>query len=155
PRGGPVAHRRIWLESAGPQISSDPETSLRLLTTHEQKPESRVSAPYEKNRAALLLSSLMGHESSQNAQYVERAGAGESTDDIPVSMLHTISDLMHESGLNLSFTINDKLEFEAKRESFSYPITEMSDGEKASFLLAAEVLMAPADSVQLLDEPER
>lgn len=58
--------------------------------------------------------------------------------------------------LGLSFRVTDTGGFDAvDGAGAAYPISQMSDGEKGAFLLAAEVLLSPTGGVLLIDEPER
>ncbi|WP_205629309.1 DUF4435 domain-containing protein [Jiangella muralis] len=71
-------------------------------------------------------------------------------------MLTTVARVFASANLDIGFRVTHLGEFEAVRETgVAYPISEMSDGEKGAFLLAAEVLLSPPDSVQIVDEPER
>ncbi len=72
-----------------------------------------------------------------------------STLDQAIMTWNTLFDhknLFCKDACNLSVT--------SKGESEDYPVNEMSDGEKAIFYLIAKVLLAPKNSLIVIDEPE-
>lgn len=151
-----VAHRRIWLESAGPALTSSERARYsQMISHHESQPNSRISGTYEKQRSSSLLYDLMGRENGRNSRYVRLHESGQSAESVEPSLLTTISNIMKAAGLNFHFAINDEMEFDVVKGASRYPISAMSDGEKAALLLSADVLLAESGSVQLLDEPER
>ncbi|MCT1445243.1 AAA family ATPase [Corynebacterium sanguinis] len=151
-----VAHRRIWLASSGPEVTaSRREQFSGILSRHDRGPESRTSGQYEEHRVSGVLYDLIARENGRNSRFVRRVESGEPTDDIEPSLLTTISDIMKAAGFDMRFEITDHMGLDVVHKSAIYPISAMSDGEKAALLLAAEILLAPVGSIQLLDEPER
>ncbi|TVS22985.1 ATP-binding cassette domain-containing protein [Corynebacterium sanguinis] len=151
-----VAHRRIWLASSGPEVTaSRREQYSGILSRHDRDPESRTSGQYEEQRVSGVLYDLIARENGRNSRFVRRVESGEPTDDIEPSLLTTISDIMKAAGFDMRFEITDHMGLDVVHKSATYPISAMSDGEKAALLLAAEMLLAPVGSIQLLDEPER
>lgn len=151
-----VAHRRIWLTSSGPELTASMRDQFAdILSRHDREPKSRTSGQYEEQRVSGLLYDLMGRESGRNSRFVRCVESGEPTDDIEPSLLTTISAIMKGAGLDMRFEITNHMGLDVVHESTKYPISAMSDGEKAALLLAADILLAPASSIQLLDEPER
>lgn len=151
-----VAHRRIWLASSGPEVTASRREQVSgLLSRHDRGPESRTSGQYEEQRVSGILYDLIAKENSRNSKFVRRVESSESTDDLEPSTLATISNIMKLAGFDMQFEITEHMGLDVIQNSTIYPISAMSDGEKAALLLSAEVLLAPADSIQLLDEPER
>ncbi|SQG56849.1 cobalt transporter ATP-binding subunit [Corynebacterium ulcerans] len=151
-----VAHRRIWLTSSGPELTpSMRERYLDILSHHDRNPTSRISGEYEEQRVSGVLYDLIARENSRNSRFVRCIESNEPTDDIEPSLLTTISDIMITAGFDMRFEISNNMGLNVVHKSATYPISAMSDGEKAALLLAAEMLLAPIGSIQLLDEPER
>ena len=64
--------------------------------------------------------------------------------------------ILNGAGLNLSMRADNKGKMLVEREGCEpYGIQELSDGERAAFLLSASVITAKPDSLVLIDEPER
>ena len=61
------------------------------------------------------------------------------------------------AGLPLSSSLNENFEFVVSKEGVpvSYGMDQMSDGERAAFILIASVILAKENSAILIDEPER
>lgn len=150
------AHRRVWLSSSGPEITATTRKQYSdIISRQDQLPESRTKGDYEEQRVSGVLYDLLGKENGRNSRFVKLVEAEKPTDKIESSLLSDISLLMKDVGIDLSFEITDHMSLDVLKGSARYPLSAMSDGEKAAFLLAAEVLMAPNSCIQLLDEPER
>ena len=68
------------------------------------------------------------------------------------SPLDRLNRVLAQSNLKVRLKIGAELMVE--RENATYSVAKMSDGERASLLLAAEVMSAPAGSIFIIDEPE-
>ena len=72
------------------------------------------------------------------------------------SPLQVINELMRLSNMPIEVSIEETQSIMACREGgMPYSVAELSDGERNAFLIAADVLTAPTDSLILIDEPER
>lgn len=154
------AQRQVWLASAAPDItSSSRELYSKIIDREDRKPESRVTFDKGKERSASLLFDLASQVNLRNTKFVrivENGGTPEQAiNKSGPSRLGQITNLMKSAGFRQEFDVGEGNTFEAILHGSRYPISEMSDGEKAAFLLAAEVLLAPEDSILLIDEPER
>jgi len=77
----------------------------------------------------------------------------EIIEPTPIERLNMILD---RCGLAVQVELTKIGTLDAVRSTGArYPISEMSDGEKSALLLAAEILRAEPNSVQIIDEPER
>jgi ABC-type cobalamin/Fe3+-siderophores transport system ATPase subunit len=85
--------------------------------------------------------------------------AAEQFTDASLSPIETINRLFQSAGLSVEVEISedapDMLLARHRKSGVSYGVEQLSDGERSSLLLAAQVLCAPADTVFLIDEPER
>lgn len=150
------AHRRVWLSSSGPEITATTRKQYSdIISRQDQLPESRTKGDYEEQRVSGVLYDLLGKENGRNSRFVKLVEAEKPTEKIEDSLLSNISLLMRDVGIDLSFEITDHMSLDVLKGSARYPLSAMSDGEKAAFLLAAEILMAPNACTLLLDEPER
>lgn len=94
---------------------------------------------------------------THNAQIHKFANdyAGDNTTLREKTILETVFDLWHKimpqreltcsDGINIMVTADDKSE---------YPAYQLSDGEKVTLYLIADVMQTPADSYIIVDEPE-
>ncbi|MHC6177209.1 AAA family ATPase [Glutamicibacter sp. X7] len=153
------AQRQVWLPSASPEITfSQRETYSRNFSVTDAQPQSRVKDPQGGQRSATLLFDLLAKVNQRNARLAECVdeGAGvEGLSQIGPSLLTIINDLMKSAGFRQQFRVGENNAFVARLEGETYPISDMSDGEKSAFLLASEVLLADEGSVLVIDEPER
>lgn len=151
-----LAHRRLWLSSSGPETTpSTFATNSSILAREDRKPTSRYKDTRANERSAGILFRLMSAENERNSRVAQLAETNSLREKPEPSPLGRISFLLQAVGLNLTFQVGRSMSFDVDRDGHQYPIEQMSDGEKAGFLLAAEVVLADANSVFILDEPER
>ncbi|WP_236163575.1 AAA family ATPase [Corynebacterium ammoniagenes] len=154
------AQRQVWLSSSAPDITSSMrETYVQMFGRSDQKPDSRVKYEQGKERSASLIFDLAANVNQRNAKLAEIIDGGgtseEAKESTNTSLLTVIGELMNSSGFRQRFVVGQNNSFDATVGDNTYPISDMSDGEKSAFLLAAEVLLVPKDSIVLIDEPER
>ena len=156
-----IAHRQLWLASAGPDITTsqrDKQTTYRA--SWDLQDDSRWLDHSGKTRTSLVLFNLIAAHNERNDRVARLVDDGRPTDEIlktiepaPIVRLNTILD---RCGLAVQVELTKTGALDAIHSTgVRYPISQMSDGEKSALLLAAEVLMAEPDSVQIIDEPER
>ena len=156
-----IAHRQLWLASGGPDITAsqrDNQTTYRA--SWDLQDDSRWLDRLAQKRASLVLFDLIAAHNKRNDRVAKLVDGGRPTDEIretvepaPIVRLNTILD---RCGLAVQVELTDTGSLDAVHVAGTrYPISQMSDGEKSALLLAAEVLMAKPDSVQIIDEPER
>ena len=156
-----IAHRQLWMASGGPDItasSRDQQTTYRA--SFDLQDDSRWLDHLAETRASLVLFDLIAAHNKRNDRVAKLVDGGRPTDEIretvepaPIVRLNTILD---RCGLAVQVELTDTGSMDAVHAAGArYPISQMSDGEKSALLLAAEVLMAKSDSVQIIDEPER
>lgn len=151
-----LAHRRLWMSSSGPETTPSSYSSfVSILAHNDLDPTSRYRDESSEQRSAGILFRLMSAESERNSQVAKMVARGTLPKNLDPSPLERISHLLQIAGLELTFQVGLGMSFVAERNGLQYPIEQMSDGEKAGFLLATEIVLAEADSVIILDEPER
>ncbi len=156
-----IAHRRLWLEHAGPNITaSQRDQHTQNLTTWDLQEESRWLDHANSTRASVALFDLIAAHNARNDRLARQFDDGVAGHKIraglepsPISQLNKILD---RCGLLVQIQLTETASLHAARnEGSRYPISHMSDGEKNATLLAAEILTAAASSIQIIDEPER
>jgi hypothetical protein len=155
-----IAHRRIWLSSAGSEMTTSQRAQNESsFAQWDSQPDSRTKVMREDQRSARVLYDLLARVNIRNARAADRYDHGQvaaEDDGVEESILLRIERVFASAGLNLSFQVTESGGFDAVDGSgSSYPISNMSDGEKGAFLLASEALLSPPGSVLLIDEPER
>ena len=156
-----IAHRQLWLASAGPDITaSQRDQQFRNRASWDLQDDSRWLDHSARNRVSLVLFDLMAAHNKRNDRVARLVDDDRLPDEIrkavepsPIVRLNTILD---RCGLAVRVELTETGTLDAvHRTGVRYPISQMSDGEKSALLLAAEILMAKPNSVQIIDEPER
>ena len=156
-----IAHRQLWLASGGPNITaSQRDSNAQNRDNWDLQDDSRWLDHSPQARTSLVLFDLIAAHNERNDRVARLVDDGLPTDQIrktveptPIVRLNTILD---RCGLAVQVELNKTGTLDAVHSTGArYPISQMSDGEKSALLLAAEVLMAEPDSVQIIDEPER
>lgn len=150
-----LAHRRLWLQSAGSEMTASQRQQMAPnFDAWDSDIRSRVTLNGDGERASKLLYDLMAKVNGRNARIADLVDQAPSS--VEESLLTTIGRVFAAANLDVAFRVTDTGTFDAVRSSGArYPVSDMSDGEKSAFLLAAETLLSPPDGVLILDEPER
>ena len=157
-----IAHRRLWFEHAGPEISSaQREQTEKNRSYWNTLPESRYLDHADSQRASIVLFDFLAMMNSQNIELIDLFRSGLTSEEVEkaagVQLLERLNRILRASGLWVGIQVAEGQAFDAvnSRTGAQYPIFKMSDGEKSALLLAAEVLTAPHGTVLIIDEPER
>ncbi len=155
------AHRRIWLEAAGPGITLDQRENLATsIKDWNRADDSRWREYNDAQRPAAALFDLLAQENYRNRQAAQLVENGIPSDQIGEqvgpSPLTRLNRILAEAGLGITIDMTARASFDAVRlDGARYPINQMSDGEKSAVILASEILTAQPGTIYLLDEPER
>ena len=157
-----IAHRRVWFEHAGPDITPASRGPLQInMASWSRQPDSRWLDHAQGQRAGAVLFDLLSRVNERNARVAALVDAGASAagvrGEVEVSLLERVNSILSRAHLDVELVLSERSSFDAcsARTGARYPISQMSDGEKSALLLAAELLMAPERCVQIIDEPER
>jgi len=155
-----LGHRRVWLNSSGPDVTAQGRRQAgESQTWHDMQAASRIKDDMESQRSGALLFDLLGRIIARDNHFVQAIERGQSPqqarETYGESLLDGLNRIFASAGLELTFSITTDQSFLASRKGASYPISDMSDGEKSAFLLASEILIAEHNCVMLVDEPER
>lgn len=162
-----LAHRQNWFANPGPGITAPHrEQLMQQSVSWNEQPQSRTEDRISGNRPQIALFDLLAQLHKENETLASTArrerrerpevtishleGAG-----LP-SILDRINSVLDRSQLGIQLSLNESGAFDAtNRRGETYPISNLSDGEKNALLLAAEVLTAEVNSILIVDEPER
>ena len=155
-----IAHRRLWFQSAGPDISSSGrEATASNLKSWSIDPASRYLDHGNQQRTDVVLFDLIARYNAENATIADMARAGEDLSNAASvkSILDRLNAIFSGAALPLSFKLTEHSTIEARHavRGASYPIFQMSDGEKSALLLTAEILSSASGTTFIIDEPER
>lgn len=157
-----IAHRRLWFQSAGPNITPSQRLQTgKHMETWSRQTTTRYVDHADGQRADIVLFDVLARLNSQNAKAVALFNSGASPEEVAkevgLPLLDRLNAILADAGLKIQLVVTDDQEFHAlnSQRGAEYPIFQMSDGEKSAVLLASEVLVAPAQTVLVIDEPER
>ena len=157
-----TAHRRTWLDSDGtnftPQSRQDYDADK---TSYDSSSQARWQDPFADANVSAVLFDLIAKQSERAetiTHYVDIGNsprAEELASESP-SPLGQINDLLELGRLKVSLEKAEDQTLRARHENDkTFGIAEMSDAERSAMILAAQVITAKADTVFLIDEPER
>jgi ABC-type transport system involved in cytochrome c biogenesis ATPase subunit len=157
-----IAHRKLWFDTDGPSITpvQRQATGQNMVTWSSQR-ESRWLDHAQHERTSILLFDLLAAMNSENRQIADLAASGLPYPEIEARtgprLLIRLNAVLRGAGLPIQIKPTDAQTFHAINvtRGAEYPIFQMSDGEKSAVLLAVEILTAPEDCIQIIDEPER
>lgn len=155
-----IAHRRVWFDAPGPSINSAQREQARPnLRAWSSQPESRWLDHADGVRTSIVLFDLLAQENGRNAEVARLVDLKADHEEIArlvlPSLLGRLNTVLARGQLPVRLEVTHAGGLDAIANGVHYPIHQMSDGEKAAVLLAAEVLTCESRSVQILDEPER
>jgi ABC-type Mn2+/Zn2+ transport system ATPase subunit len=155
------AHRQTWFTSDSLDLSPQSKRqSEQNIKTKDSSLEARWKDDMAAVRANIAIYELID---SENVRARAIAGAVDNGDiDTAVALsaneapIAIINELLELCGLPITVSIHENERILAQKQgSEQYSIAELSDGERNALLIAAAVLTAKANSLILIDEPER
>lgn len=156
------AHRQTWFSSGSINLTPERREQYEMQKQDfEANYQARWRDDYPGQNSSALLFDLVAKENTINksiAQYIRKQDfpkAQEISDDSP-SPFDQINELLESGKLTVRIENLDDRRIVAKHSSeSSFSIAEMSDGERNTMLIAADVITAESGTVFLIDEPER
>lgn len=158
-----LAQRRVWFQSSGPSISpADREKYFLYMESWDRSADSRIVDHADAYRGDIAMFDLLGKIGAENrkaSDLVHRGGLPTQSDidALGSRVSDRLNSVLERAGIIVTIELTEWQAFVAKHRELGveYPIAQMSDGERAALLLAAEILVSPAGSIIMLDEPER
>ena len=156
-----TAHRQVWFQSNS--IDLTPASRVQLennITQNDQNEQSRWKDDYAAQRSQVIIFDLLNSENVEARKIADAAKAGNMKE---VEMLaknqspvQKMNDILRISNLHFQVQVDKESNLVATRDRIQqYSIAQLSDGERNSLLIIANVLTAPKNTLILLDEPER
>lgn len=156
-----TAHRQVWFQSNS--IDLTPASRVQLennITQNDQNEQSRWKDDYAAQRSQVIIFDLLDSENVEARKIADAAKAGNMKE---VEMLaknqspvQKMNDILRISNLHFQVQVDKESNLVATRDRIQqYSIAQLSDGERNSLLIIANVLTAPKNTLILLDEPER
>ena len=157
-----LANRQIFINNNSLEITSaqkkSSETQIKQKNIYDQM---RWIDPYASQKASISLHNLIDSENIR-ARKIAKA-CDEKNNELRDSLskqpssFQIINDIFMASNLDIVISISGENEeiLASKNNSEPYSISELSDGERTSLLIAADVLTAPPGCLFLIDEPEK
>jgi energy-coupling factor transporter ATP-binding protein EcfA2 len=158
-----LAQRKIWFQNSGPNISASGRESVTSNMNYwDTSPDSRFVDHADGQRTDVALFDLLGKIAAEDHRIAElsqidRRSPEEIDAIVGDRLFQVLNSVLERAGLTVLVKTTDKQTFAAVHRTLGtvYPIAQMSDGERSALLLAAEVLIAPENSIVIMDEPER
>jgi ABC-type cobalamin/Fe3+-siderophores transport system ATPase subunit len=155
------AHRQTWFESN--TIDLTPRNRVELGQTsknQDSQPTSRYKEWNPAVRASMAIFDLIDADTTQSRKIADLVRSGQIPDaELEAqnpSPIQTLNTIMRLSNLPIHISVEEGQRIVARKmDGEPYSATELSDGERNAFLMAADVLTAKAGTLLLIDEPER
>lgn len=155
------AHRYTTFQTNSINITPAGRQDLAInIRGVDSQPRSRHFDDYAQQRPSAALFDLINLENQRARGIAQAFGEDNMTLARELNAINApvkaINELLQLSNLpiEISFGENDSL-LARKSGGQPYSIAELSDGERNALLIAAEVLSAAAETLILIDEPER
>ena len=159
-----AAHRQLWMASAAPELT--PTQLEQTIKNHNTWTRSDISYRWAQPHnygtfsTQALLTELHSIQRLRDRRIVAALDEGNLTTAEKLrgesaDILNLMTRLFRTAGMPLSFVLGDGEKFMVSRETYQYPINELSDGERSAFILFSSILTQPTGTLFLIDEPER
>ncbi|HHI94825.1 MAG TPA: ATP-binding cassette domain-containing protein [Gammaproteobacteria bacterium] len=156
-----TAHRQVWFNSDSVDIT--PAARIQTgaqIVNQDRQAQSRWKDEYAAQRSQVTIFDLIDseNEDSRNIANAARSGRMEIVEELAAKQapISKMNDILRISNLHFQVRIDMGSKLIAEREGYpTFSIAELSDGERNSLLIIANVLTAPEGTLILLDEPER
>jgi ABC-type cobalamin/Fe3+-siderophores transport system ATPase subunit len=155
------AHRQTWFESNALNITPQGRHELEgTLQSQDTQARSRYWEWNAAGRSGAAIFDLIDATITQDRKIVEllRNGheAAAKTESQRPSPIEVINELMRLSSLPIEISVEEGQKIVARKNGGSpYSVAELSDGERNAFLIGASILTAKAETLIIIDEPER
>ena len=166
--GGPnvkriAAHRQTWFESGNLDFTArgrrEFETDVRIW---DRQVDARWMEHSPAQRQSAVLFDLVAKDNTRYrtiGQYIDNNSPDEATvfASKSESPFRQLNDLLRLGTLTVSLRNSNDEEILAqhRNDGLSFSIAQMSDGERAAAIMAANVLTVEPGTILLIDEPER
>ena len=158
-----AAHRQTWLESGNLEFTA---RTRRNFESNVKNWDREVNARWMEHspaqRQSAVLFDLVAKDNTRYrtiGQYIDDDSPDKATRfaSKTESLFKQLNDLLGLGTLTVSLENSNDEEILAQHKDNGrrFSIAQMSDGERAATIMAANVLTVDADTILLIDEPER
>lgn len=158
-----AAHRQTWFESGSLDFTArrrrDFETNVR---SWDKQADARWMEHNAAERQSAVLFDLVAKDNTRYrtiGQFIDNDSPDQATEfaSKSESLFKQLNDLLYLGALTVSLRNSNDEEILAQHSSngASFSIAQMSDGERAAAIMAANVLTVEPGTILLIDEPER
>ena len=158
-----AAHRQTWLPSGNLDFTAQSRKQFEQNRMHWDRQEDarwKEQSPAERQSAVLF--DLVAKDNTRYrtiGQYIDAKDSEKATAfaSKAKSLFGQLNELLSLGNLKVSLMNSNDEEILAQREDndLNYSMAQMSDGERAAAIMAANVLVADPGTTFLIDEPER
>ena len=156
-----TAHRQIWFNTDSVDLTPASRVQVEQNIVHvDLQDNSRYRDEYAHQRSQATIFDLIDSENVEARKIADAARQGRM-DNVKLlaeeqSPIAKMNDILRLSNLRFKIEVDKGSKLTAIRPGCSaYSIAELSDGERNSLIIIANVLTAPINTLILLDEPER
>ena len=166
--GGPnikriAAHRQTWFESGNLDFTARRRRAFETnVKTWDRQDNARWMEHSPAQRQSAVLFDLVAKDNTRYrtiGQYIDNNNPDEATvfASKSESLFKQLNDLLRLGTLTVSLRNSNDEEILAQHmnNGLSFSIAQMSDGERAAAIMAANVLTVEPGTILLIDEPER
>jgi ABC-type cobalamin/Fe3+-siderophores transport system ATPase subunit len=156
-----TAHRQVWFNSNTIDLTpASREQNEKNIISQDQQVAARWRDDYAAQRSQVTIFDLIDSENVESRKIADALRSGDTEKAIELasaqSPMAKMNDILKISNLDIQITVDQGSKLLAIRgQSPPYSIAELSDGERNSLIIIANVLTAPECTLILLDEPER
>jgi ABC-type lipoprotein export system ATPase subunit len=156
-----TAHRQIWFNTDSVDLTPASRVQVEQnIVNVDRQENSRYKDEYAHQRSQATIFDLIDSENVEARKIADAARLGKMK-DVEIlakeqSPIAKMNDIIRMSNLHFQVEVDKGSKLTAIRTGFNaYSIAELSDGERNSLIIIANVLTAPINTLILLDEPER
>ena len=157
------AHRQTWLRSGSLDFTAHSRKQFEINSTKQEKQfNARWVDHYAEEKQSAVLFDLVAKENAR-ARDITRHIDNQNPDDAielalrSVAPFNQLNELLELGTLTVSLKNSNDEEVLAQHRNngTSFSVAQMSDGERNAAIIAATVLTVEAETIVLIDEPER
>lgn len=155
------AHRQTWFSSNTLDLTPRTRENLdRSIRNQDTQVTSRWKQEYAAERTGLAIYDMIDADNMLARSIADLVRLGELSAAAEKaqtpSPFEVVNELLRQANIPIHISVEARERVLARRGAGEpYSVAELSDGERNAFLIAADVLTAPAGSLLLIDEPER
>lgn len=155
-----MAHRQTWFSSNAADITASNKIEYeRAMRSNDISTEARWRDSYTQYRASISIFAAVEAENVRARLIADTMAAGNVDGALKLakknSPIATLNELLASSNIPIKITLQGDGLWATKHDGAPYSVAQLSDGERAALLLAADVLTAKAGALLVIDEPER